>query len=70
MEDRVQRLEELQSFAERDMEAMSAELKRAFDAIRALTARLDALDHRTASLENPVKLPEDERPPHSAGPRE
>jgi len=70
MDDRIQRLEESLGFAERDIEALSTELRRAFDQIRALTARLEALDSRTTTLENPVSSPTDERPPHSAGPRE
>ena len=71
MEDRLQRLEELQSFAERDIESLSTELRRAFDLIRSLTARLDAMDGRIGHLESPVTDPvRDERPPHSAGPRE
>mgnify|MGYP001210287104 CR=1 FL=1 len=68
-DDPIHRLEELLSFAQHDIESLSTELRRAFDHIRALQSRLDALEGRTTLLENPIKLPDDERPPHSAGPR-
>ena len=69
MEHRLQRLEELQAFAERESQTLSAELHRAFELIGTLTARIDALEGRTTQLENPIRTPEDERPPHSTGPR-
>jgi len=82
-DDRITKLEEATAFAERTIDQLSDELRRAHDRIATLTARIEDLRSRIADLEradatadddddevHPSTDPALERPPHAAGPKD
>ncbi len=67
-EARLARLEEAAMFSERMNDELSGQLRALFDAVNAISRRMDLLDRRLGQVQSQLEAddPGPEKPPHSA----